>query len=119
MIIEFDVFSGRPNPTWSLSDEQIVELLGAFKDLPLTNKPCQEAGTGYRGFVILNPERLGGLAPHIRICDGVIAMIGDNKLRYQDVHGLENQLLLQASQHGYKTIVNGVQEGKSGTESGK
>lgn len=117
MIIEFDVFSGRPNPTWSLSEEEVVELLAAFKDLPLANKPCQETGIGYRGFVILNPRREGGLAPRIRVCGGIIAMTGDDEQLYQDVHGLENRLLLQASQRGYVTIVNNVLEGKFGTES--
>jgi hypothetical protein len=113
MIIELDVFSGRPNPTWSLSAEQIMELLEAFQDLPPADKLSQEIGLGYRGFLILNPDRAGGLAPHIRIYGSIVTMTDDHEQFYRDVHGIEQRLLLQASQHGYKAIVDSVLEGKS------
>lgn len=113
MIIELDVFSGRPNPTWSLSAEQIMELLEALQDLPPADKLSQEIGLGYRGFLILNPDRAGGLAPHIRIYGGIVTMTNDHEQSYRDVHGIEHRLLLQASQHGYKAIVDSVLEGKS------
>lgn len=111
MIVEFDVFSGRPNPTWSLSEKQIMELKEALRDLPPSEKPPGEFGLGYRGFLILNPDRAGGLAPHIRIYRGIVTMVDMPMQSYQDVHGIEDRLLVQASQHGYKTIVDSVLEG--------
>jgi hypothetical protein len=111
MIVEFDVFSGRPNPTWSLSEEQIIELQGALRDLPPADKPPGEFGLGYRGFLILNPDRAGGLATHIRIYDGIVTMVDDQVQSYQDVRGVERRLLVQASQYGYKTIVESIVEG--------
>lgn len=117
MIIELDVFSGRQNPSWSLSEEEIMEFLEAFQDLPSADKPSQEIGLGYRGFLILNPDRAGGLAPHIRICSGIVTITDDHEQFYRDVHGLEHRLLLQTSQHGYKAIVDSVLEKKTGSES--
>ena len=111
MIVEFDVFSGRPNPTWSLSEEQIMELQEALRDLPPADKPPGESGLGYRGFLILNPDRASGLAPHIRIYRGIVTMVDVPMQSYRDVHGVEDRLLVQASQHGYKTIVDNVLQG--------
>lgn len=111
MIVELDVFSGRPNPTWSLSAEQSMELLAAFQDLPPADKPSLENGLGYRGFLLWNPDRAGGLAPHIRIYGSIVTMTDGHVQSYRDVHGIEHRLLLQASQHGYKTIVDSVLEG--------
>lgn len=104
MIVELDVFSGRPNPTWELSAEQMTEILEAFQDLPLTHQPLAENGLGYRGFILLNPERLAGLAPHIRVYNGIVTMSNGHIQSYRDIHGIERRLLLQAAQHGYKDI---------------
>lgn len=117
MIVELDVFSGRPNPTWSLSAEQIRELLEAFRDLPPADQPSPENGLGYRGFLLSNPDRAGGLAPHIRIYAGIVTMTDGQAQSYRDVHDIEHRLLLQALQHGYKDIVDGMLEGNSGSES--
>jgi hypothetical protein len=51
--IELDIFSGRPNPTWSLNDEQSREFairFGALKKYR-TNRKLYE-GLGYRGFTV-------------------------------------------------------------------
>ncbi len=108
MIVELDVFSGRPNPTWNLSAKQTEELLKAFQDLPLADKPSQEGGLGYRGFIIFNPDRAGGLPPHIRIYSGIVTMTDGQVQSYRDVHNIEHQLLLQASEQGYKAIVDSM-----------
>ena len=106
MIVEFDVFSGRPNPTWSLTTEQIMELQEKFQDLPPADELSGESGLGYRGFLLLNPDRENGLAPHIRIHGGIVTITDANVQCYTDVHNIEHQLLLQASQHGYQIIVD-------------
>jgi len=113
MIVELDVFSGRPNPTWSLSAEQVKELIGLFQNLPPADQSAPETGLGYRGFLISNPDRAGGLAKHIRIYGGIVTMTDGHEQSYRDVHGIEHRLLLQASQHGYKAIVDSVLEKKS------
>ena len=53
MQIELDVFSGRPNPTWSLNDEQARECLARFKALKMSeSKRVPYNGLGYRGFKV-------------------------------------------------------------------
>jgi hypothetical protein len=113
IVVELDVFSGRPNPTWSLSVEQAEELLEAFQNLPPTDKLSPETGLGYRGFILSNPDRIGGLSPHIRIYGGIVTMTDGYVQAYRDDHEIEQLLLLQALQHGYKTLVNSVLEGAS------
>jgi hypothetical protein len=51
--IELDVFSGRPNPTWSLNDEQSREFLVRFRALKKyrSNRKLYD-GLGYRGFTV-------------------------------------------------------------------
>jgi hypothetical protein len=90
-----------------------MELLAAFQDLPPADKPSRENGLGYRGFLLWNPGRAGGLAPHIRIYGGIVTMTDGHVQYYRDVHGIEHQLLVQASQYGYKGIVDSVLEEKS------
>ena len=53
MQIELDVFSGRPNPTWSLNDEQARKYLARFKALKISeSKRVPYDGLGYRGFKV-------------------------------------------------------------------
>lgn len=55
--VELDVFSGRPNPSWTLTHTQGVrlrQLLRAARDLPARHKrgPAAEPGLGYRGLIL-------------------------------------------------------------------
>ena len=55
--VELDVFSGRPNPSWTLTPAQGVklrQLLRAVRDLPKAHKrgPPAEPGLGYRGLIL-------------------------------------------------------------------
>ncbi|MEJ2625777.1 MAG: hypothetical protein P8Z80_14920 [Pseudolabrys sp.] len=52
-----DVFSGRPNPSWTLTPAQgarVLELLRAVRDLPTLHKRDALAapGLGYRGLIV-------------------------------------------------------------------
>lgn len=50
MRVVVDVFSGRPNPTWSLDPAQREELLGRLAALAEGAPPAADApGLGYRG----------------------------------------------------------------------
>jgi hypothetical protein len=109
MTVELDVYSGRPNPTWTLTAEEITTLAARLNGLPLSDSPPPESGLGYRGFLITNPERAGGLPPRIRVAGGVVMVERDGPLQiYQDAHGIERWLLRQASQRGYGALVDAV-----------
>jgi hypothetical protein len=51
MLVELDVFSGRPNPRWKLDDPVADDLRGLVSLLPVTTDgPPEPPGLGYRGF---------------------------------------------------------------------
>lgn len=65
--ITLDIFSGRPNPTWELSDEQAKQLkdkVYSLREKSLLKTPSIFYGLGYRGFIITTigeadlPEKL-------------------------------------------------------------
>ena len=58
MHVELDVFSGRPNPTWNLSQDEGRELTRLHRQLPAQAPPTSlPEGLGYRGF------RVSGFQP--------------------------------------------------------
>ncbi len=51
MLVEVDVFSGRQNPRWILSDEDAAHLRGLLAQLELDNTSIPDPpDLGYRGF---------------------------------------------------------------------
>jgi hypothetical protein len=75
MIITLDVFSGRPNPSWLLSQKDTNRLLERFSDRALAEAEAVDGVLGFRGLVVSAtsdeqlPEgipasfRVGGLQP--------------------------------------------------------
>jgi len=103
------VYSGRPNPTWTLSEEESAELAAWLKDLPETDRPAPEGGLGYRGFVISSPGRPGPLPPHIRVGGGIVAIQEDGQLRpYRDTRQIERWLLEHARRRGYGALLESI-----------
>ncbi len=51
--IELDIFSGRPNPRWTLNTAEAKEFLTRLLDrtVPMAPIRSNEAGLGYRGFI--------------------------------------------------------------------
>jgi hypothetical protein len=49
-VVTLDVYSGRPNPSWTLSDEQVRELRARIEALASSPAPPAQPGRlGYRG----------------------------------------------------------------------
>lgn len=56
MLVELDVFSGRPNPHWELdgsSSQTLRQLQGRLT--AARRAPAQPPGLGYRGFLYSDP----------------------------------------------------------------
>jgi hypothetical protein len=53
MIVELDIFSGRPNPRWELDERAADALRDLVSRLEVTSTTLPEPpGLGYRGFVV-------------------------------------------------------------------
>ena len=75
MIITLDIFSGRPNPSWLLSQKDTHRLVERFSDRSLVEAEAVDGVLGFRGLVVSAtsdeqlPEgmpatfRVGGLLP--------------------------------------------------------
>ncbi|RKH10766.1 hypothetical protein D7V97_12940 [Corallococcus sp. CA053C] len=54
--VELDIFSGRPNPTWQLSEKEEKQLMDRVvaepAQLSATSPSEEDFGLGYRGFVV-------------------------------------------------------------------
>lgn len=52
-LVELDIFSGKPNPSWKLSTEQVEFLQTSLKSLDeVSEKQPIAPDLGYRGFVV-------------------------------------------------------------------
>lgn len=69
---ELDVFSGRPNPIWNLSEAQCAEIEQHIDQLPETAGESLQSppGLGYRGLII-HYENQQGVRDSIRIYRGI------------------------------------------------
>ncbi|MCA8882118.1 MAG: hypothetical protein KDA73_19670 [Rhodobacteraceae bacterium] len=60
MRVELDLFSGRPNPGWTLTAAEGAELEAMTASLPIMVKPPPRFdGLGYRGIVVRKPADPG------------------------------------------------------------
>jgi hypothetical protein len=108
MTVELDVYSGRPNPTWSLSAAEAEQIAGLLKDLPRTAAGAAE-GLGYRGFVLRMSDPAGATSKSVRVSTGVVTIQqGDRAEHFVDAHGVEERLLQQARDHGFGSVVDAL-----------
>ena len=106
--VTLDVFSGRPNPSWILSGDDVTELARRLTGLAPSDKPAAEDDLGYRGFRITNADRKPGLPFDVIVANGVVTIhdqSGDH--RFVDSTGIERWLVDQARQRGYGSLVEG------------
>src|SRR5215469_16501101 len=96
----YQVTSGRPNPSWEISDpSQIAQLQSLISGLPSAGKvqPPQ-----FGAFLVLTNGTTPGTPQGIIVYNGVIEVRGSGQPTqfFQDNKGLTNFLASQAAQHG-------------------
>jgi hypothetical protein len=69
--VELDVFSGRPNPTWTLGEPEAARILGAWEALEPAQSVPYPGQLGYRGVVVVFDD-----GTRLTIADGVADMEG-------------------------------------------
>lgn len=50
--VELDLYSGMPNPTWTLTDAEADSLVKQLAALPRTSATDLAGNLGYRGFIV-------------------------------------------------------------------
>lgn len=104
--VMLDIFSGRPNPRWTLSDEQVNDLQARLRALP-ESTPVIPPGLGYRGFIVTNPANDPRLPGRIEAFASVITSTNAQATRYyQDANNIEGWLIDQARERGFGDVID-------------
>lgn len=91
-----DVFSGRENPRWVLSDDKAEDFFGNLEDVktPTLSKPISSIGLlGYRGFIIRRPVESPQGDLKLLVHNGIVDFGQGEKNRISDNRQLERWLL--------------------------
>jgi hypothetical protein len=102
--VTLDVFSGRPNPTWTLTKEQTPLVLNNVSHIKTTTDDLQnypEKILGYRGFIVDEKTNKDLTSKKFEIYNGTIgAFFNDSSFFLKDKDfGLEKWLLQTAYNH--------------------
>lgn len=85
--VELDIFSGRPNPHWTLNERDSQELLRRLQHLSPTNAGEPSGNLGYRGVILSNPEGAIAGFEWIVCSNGlVIGYKGDSSQKFIDAN---------------------------------
>jgi hypothetical protein len=87
-VVTLDAFSGLPNPTWMLDDDQAAELLAGWKELPATTGGPYPGTLGYRGVIIDFAD-----GSRLVVADGVAIEQDSGTARADTSRDLERQIL--------------------------
>lgn len=97
-IVELDVFSGQPNPRWSLTAEESTMLDQLVAQLPTGSQQSLPNSLGYRGFIVTVANTV---EPLFRVHGSLVIKTKDGvTIYYRDDHSrVEKWLILQGRQH--------------------
>ena len=105
-----DIFSGRPNPKWSLANEQVDELKTKLGNLPMA-KPVMPPGLGYRGVLVTNLSKDQSIPDQIKVYNSILTIVDSGRTSYyEDVNNIEEWLLEQARKLGYGDAIKKFRE---------
>jgi hypothetical protein len=92
VVVTLQVFSGRPDPTWTLSHGQEAELNRLLAAAPLASTPPElPSALGYRGFDLCITQSRGGASQKLWVGNGWI--VGSGPPRQDRQRALERWLL--------------------------
>ena len=88
------IYSGRPDPSWDLTDTQAVQVESAIEALPVKTGIPPEGGLGYHGFSLVF-QRSGQADETLIAYRGTVAPLGAGPRAYRidDGRSLERLLL--------------------------
>ena len=113
--VTLDVFSGRPNPTWTLTKEQGLLFLNNISELKPTTENIQsypEKILGYRGFIVDQITNKDLTSKRFEIYNGAIKVLSNSSSYFLKDNNfpLEKWLLQIAYNHIDNDTFNFVKE---------
>lgn len=101
--VEVDIFSGQPNPIFSLTEIEAEELGGLIANLPESDAsfPSIENRLGFRGF-ILHDLRVGSFNATVRVIDDMVLLSdeqGNKTYLYDAEQIIFDRLLIISGTH--------------------
>lgn len=113
--VTLDIFSGRPNPTWTLTKEPTLLFLNKISEIKPTTENIQsyhEKILGYRGFIVDQITNKDLTSKRFEIYNGAIKVLSDSSsyfLKDKDFQ-IEKWLLQTAYNHIDNDTFNFVKE---------
>jgi len=105
MTVELDVFSGQPNPSWTLTEDAILNIEQKMKNLPeiAETSGFENDALGFRGFILTVKNSVQKKDTKLRVYKGHIFF--DTGKSFQDIQGIEQLLIQQAKDHGFESLL--------------
>ncbi len=100
-----DVFSGRPNPGWRLTQGEAAELAAHVAALSVPAAPLGPPRAGWRGFLVLGDGPPGMEPVWFRVKDDVVELHGR---AWRDASGIATMLESAARRHGFGPLLDEV-----------
>jgi hypothetical protein len=121
LIVRLLIFSGRPDPEWTLEDDAKDQLLAKAREAWGREEinPPPPGRLGYRGFLV-RPSRASAMQlPEFKVFRGVLTVgAGPRAAHRQDVAGVEELLLAQARERGFGEALEVFGAGSKGKTQG-
>src|SRR5271168_1368039 len=97
--VELDIFSGMPNPTWILTNDEAGSFVKQLAALPRASARKLSGNLGYRGFIVQCTRGAG--TQWIRIQNGIVHVSKDGETVYafDKNRELERQLFNTGKPH--------------------
>jgi hypothetical protein len=95
------IFSGRENPTWSLTEEEVRAFNAILEELPATDPVRFNDGLGYRGFVATLANTGSRETYTVTVYEGKVWQRRGGEDRFLDDQGyrMERMLLESSKSH--------------------
>jgi hypothetical protein len=92
--VSLGIYSGRPDPSWDLTEAQVAQVGSAIEALPVTSGTPPQGGLGYHGFT-LALQRSGEADETTVAYRGTVAPLGVGQRTYRidDARAVERLLL--------------------------
>ena len=104
--VELMVFSGRPNPSFQLTEDETEELARRVAALPRGAVQPSPPGLGYQGFRVTS-DRAGEEPAQMTVLNGVCTSEDGDDIR-EDTGGVEGWLLDLARRHGHGDLLEAL-----------